>query len=466
MAKDQPSQVPCKTRLGVYSRPVLVKLVLFLSILPGFAGCGSSSDKEGGSGADAATAVDAGNEVDAAVAPDGGDTTPMTLLVERDSIPQAGLDVVVHDSAGQPVLVLQTDGSGSVVTQVAPESIVTVVGFDTFSIYDVQPGDNLHIDIGYGGSSDTPTVRDVVLPEGPMGTTFFRMESGCDTDAGADWNGPFELEVDSGCLNAAGTFNAIAFAQEPASTITHMSSLKGIVNDSEKLLFPAWHQDFFDFTFTVSNGSFGSLGSFEAAQLVDNITYRAPHKSGNTQSNIFQVAPSFAELIQYRGHVRQGQPTGNGSYPSKGFFGKRIPATLMADDIDIVNDLLPAVTGATVANTAQGKATFSWTTAATGDEADGVLVRSRWFANNAMYTWAFSVPSDWRDVTTPTLPPGLSTFAASSVFDSPYVVLVETSDFATPNEFREGGMNLINGLKFLKEGEAFVRGSSYFPSPF
>ncbi len=198
----------------------------------------------GGVGVDAGTAGGDGGQADA------GATGRITVRVLEGGTAQAGIPLIVSDSAGDFIALEDSTTSGELAAPIPADAMLTALyegeeagQYFGVTYVGVQPGDT--IELGTRTPEATVTAigdAEIEWPEAPEGTIEIVLDDGCEAVFTAT-TGPETLGLDSSCVTGQGRFDVLAVAVDEDelpiawATATDVMAVQG---DTARVRLGAW----------------------------------------------------------------------------------------------------------------------------------------------------------------------------------------------------------------------------------
>lgn len=443
------------------------------------AGTGSTTGAQDSSSGPAVTSSATGSSTGSSSSETTGSTTQDGSSSDTTTGGPAA-EIVVHTVAsGQTVVASTADGTvlDSMTSDARgiarfPSADVTMLSAldqqQWTSIAGVEAGDELWMtwrplpDTTVLGTLQVELPADNLHPT-PDDPGFTQVSIGCgDAFGGAPPGTPsVTLDIEARCITESGHLNVIAYAQGgPSITVVATASLLEVewtAGEMTVVSLGSWDGVLDDLVYATSDPVSQPVVNTTHTQWIEGVEFPMPRRSALGGTRLFP-ADAPVDWLQHTGSTDLGDGPSRMSYAQRRTFDGadyEFPTTAL---------LLPEVEAAS-ASQEDGRWTLSVSGPRPFDEADAILMQTRWLGG----FWAVMTPADQRSVTLPVLPDTLTGTGPgpSDTLDTPFVVIAEADAYEGYDEFRSRGAWFFSGPGILPDvDESLVRGTVFFPVPF
>lgn len=368
----------------------------------------------GGAAADAGPAADGGT-ADAGTADAGIAGGPAKITIYGDGRPQPFIDVLFQDREGTFVAYEQTTFDGTLVHDVQPDSMITVLAragqrFFGFTFAGIQPGDDIVLGEREVPDSTPVATASITFSQLPPRTVDLVVNLGCVTDivvlpptsSTAPARAFTTIDVPPDCLTAAGTFHAFVLARDantqviayatatdvaPAAAGPTVVGVAGWSADARQIDLTASNARPRAYYLNVKTAFIRDLVSFEAGEggrLLMNGTATVP---------LF-VPPAFAQGLGLEVTAAYGQA---GRQPEAvSALTRRMPSTIpSAIAVDLTQDLLPPIYDVVIDQSSVSRPVVRWRVEGEPAGADGHYLILRFDQSGEQHDWNVVLPPDY-----------------------------------------------------------------------
>ncbi len=402
----------------------------------------------------------------------GDGTGPAAVTVSTVDGPAAGVDVVFHDSTGQPISHVTTDATGRASAEVDEDAMITVLFLDGEDRYratflGVQPDDELTF-VAPRVEAQVVGTAYVTIGEGYPGAVTYVLENACSSVFTGDVSQPIPIEVRTTCLSPDGTFHLLVSALDVDGAIMARASLRDLEwVDPMNVTMPAWG-GMATLAVQGTNLPSGALGVvLQVGYDANGVFFSGPSEGalidpGQGATLTVQYAPDFADYLQTQIGVMFGPSTD--ALDGAAMIIERHATPIASRTVDLTDDFLPRISLPAYDQTDPARPTMSWTADRSLAATDGGAVLFAWSESQGpRQEWGMLVPPDVvSPVQVPALPAELASWApaAGADYETGTIWFVDADWVSSYDELRTGvGVGFVfgDGNDVFPDSDALVK---------